>query len=96
MFLFLPPAVKLLNYMEVLKSSFFRVVLLIVLTIIITMAITGVTVNFLIERGERKNGTTKAMEMGEVESAISALSIVIAGVLILILAIFIRNFIAYI
>jgi len=59
LFLFLPPAVKLLNYIEVLKSSFFRVVLLIVLTTVITMAITGLTVNFLIERGERKNGTTK-------------------------------------
>lgn len=41
-------------------------------------------------------GTTKAMEMGEVEGAISALSIVIAGVLTLILAIFIKNFIAII
>ena len=53
LFLFLPPAVKLLNYIEVLQSSFFRVVLLIVLTTIITMAVTGMTVNFLIERGEK-------------------------------------------
>lgn len=59
LFLFLPPAVKLLNYIEVLQSSFFRVVFLIVLTTIITMGITGITVNFLIERGERKDGTTK-------------------------------------
>lgn len=41
-------------------------------------------------------GTTKAMEMGEVEGAISALSIVIAGVITLILSIFIKSIIIFI
>ncbi|MGL4868469.1 MAG: CidA/LrgA family protein [Cetobacterium sp.] len=57
--MFLPPAVKMLNYIDLLKSSFFRVIFLIVLTTIITMATTGTVVNFLIKRGERKNGITK-------------------------------------
>jgi putative effector of murein hydrolase len=41
-------------------------------------------------------GTTKAMEMGEVEGAMSALSIVIAGVITLILSAIIKNFIGLI
>ncbi|MGL6065581.1 MAG: CidA/LrgA family protein [Cetobacterium sp.] len=53
LFLFLPPAVKLLNYIDLLKSSFFRVIFLISLTTIITMTVTGSVVNFLIKRGEK-------------------------------------------
>ncbi|MGL4652044.1 MAG: CidA/LrgA family protein [Cetobacterium sp.] len=59
LFLFLPPAVKLLNYIDILKDSFFRIIFLIVLTTIITMGTTGFVVNFLIERGEKKNGNIK-------------------------------------
>ncbi|MDX8336642.1 MULTISPECIES: CidA/LrgA family protein [Cetobacterium] len=59
LFLFLPPAVKLLNYIDVLKGGFFRIIFLIVLTTAITMGTTGFVVNFIIERGEKKNGSTK-------------------------------------
>ncbi|MGL4997737.1 MAG: CidA/LrgA family protein [Cetobacterium sp.] len=59
LFLFLPPAVKLLNYIDILKDSFFRVIFLIVLTTVITMAVTGSVVNFLIKRGEKRNGIIK-------------------------------------
>lgn len=51
---FLPPAVELLEYMTLLKTGFFRIILLLVITTIITMVVTGKTVQFCIKRMEKK------------------------------------------
>jgi holin-like protein len=57
--IFLPPAVKLVNYLSLLHEYFFRAIILILLTTIITMVVTGKTVNFLIEKKEKRNGIFK-------------------------------------
>ena len=51
---FLPPAVDLLEYIELLKVGFLKIILLLVLTTIITMAVTGKTVEFCIRKMEKK------------------------------------------
>lgn len=51
---FLPPAVELLEYMTVLKTGFFKILLLLILTTIITMVVTGKTVEFCIRKMEKK------------------------------------------
>lgn len=51
---FLPPAVELLEYMTLLKTGFLKILLLLVLTTLITMIVTGKTVDFCIKRMEKK------------------------------------------
>lgn len=51
---FLPPAVELLEYMALLKTGFFKIIILLVATTVITMIVTGKTVDFCIKRMEKK------------------------------------------
>lgn len=51
---FLPPAVELLEYMTLLKTGFFKIIILLIVTTIITMIVTGKTVDFCIKRMEKK------------------------------------------
>lgn len=53
--LFLPPSVKLIDTMYLLKNSFFKILFLLIITTILTMVTTAKTVDFLIKR-EEKNG----------------------------------------
>lgn len=51
---FLPPAVELLEYMTLLKTGFFKIIILLIVTTVITMIVTGKTVDFCIKRMEKK------------------------------------------
>lgn len=51
---FLPPAVSLLENIYLLKTGFLKIIFLVVFTTVITMVITGITVQYLIERGEKR------------------------------------------
>lgn len=51
---FLPPAVELLEYMALLKTGFFKIIILLITTTVITMIVTGKTVDFCIKRMEKK------------------------------------------
>ena len=51
---FLPPAVELLEYMALLKTGFFKIIILLIVTTVITMIVTGKTVDFCIKRREKK------------------------------------------
>lgn len=51
---FLPPAVELLEYMTLLKTGFLKILILLVATTVITMIVTGKTVDFCIKRMEKK------------------------------------------
>ncbi len=51
---FLPPAVELLEYMTLLKTGFFKIIILLIATTVITMIVTGKTVDFCIKRMEKK------------------------------------------
>lgn len=51
---FLPPAVELLEYMMLLKTGFFKILFLIFITTIITMVVTGKTVDYCIRKMEKK------------------------------------------
>lgn len=51
---FLPPAVELLEYMSLLKTGFIKILILLFVTTVITMVVTGKTVEFFIKRMEKK------------------------------------------
>lgn len=51
---FLPPAVELLEYMTLLEKGFLKIIILLIVTTVITMVITGKTVEFCIKRMEKK------------------------------------------
>lgn len=51
---FLPPAVELLEYMTLLKTGFFKILILLIVTTIITMVVTGKTVEYCIKKMEKK------------------------------------------
>lgn len=51
---FLPPSVSLLESMYLLKTGLFKILFLVIFSTLITMVITALTVQYLIERGERK------------------------------------------
>lgn len=51
---FLPPAVELLEYMTLLKTGFLKIIILLIATTVITMIVTGKTVDFCIKRMEKK------------------------------------------
>lgn len=46
--LFLPAIVKLIDYIEVLKADFFKILLLLIVTTVIVMIVTAKTVHYLI------------------------------------------------
>lgn len=52
--LFMPPTVKILDSAHHLQGQFLKILLLILITTIITMGITGKVVQFMIEFTERK------------------------------------------
>nr|WP_307775005.1 CidA/LrgA family protein [uncultured Cetobacterium sp.] len=47
---FIPPSVKLIEVMDLLKVDFFKLILLLVLTTLITMVVTSIFVDFLMRR----------------------------------------------
>ncbi|MGL4642627.1 MAG: CidA/LrgA family protein [Cetobacterium sp.] len=49
---FIPPSIKLLDVVDLLKVDFFKLVLLLVLTTLITMVITALFVDFMM-KGEK-------------------------------------------
>ncbi|WP_163470173.1 CidA/LrgA family protein [Fusobacterium sp. IOR10] len=52
--LFIPPAINLLSTINLLKTDFFKIIFLLVITTLITMIITGKTVDFVIKRMEKR------------------------------------------
>ena len=52
---FIPPGVKLINSLDHLSGSWIKIIILMSLTTIITMAVTGRVVQYLVERKD-KNG----------------------------------------
>lgn len=51
---FLPPAVELLEYMTLLKTGFLKILFLLFITTVITMVVTGKTVDYCIKKMEKK------------------------------------------
>lgn len=51
---FLPPAVELLEYLALLKTGFLKIIILLIVTTVITMVVTGKTVEFCIKKLEKK------------------------------------------
>lgn len=51
---FLPPAVSLLENIYLLKSGFIKIMFLVIISTLITMVVTAKTVQYLIERGEKR------------------------------------------
>ena len=47
---FIPPSIKLLEVIPILKSDFFKLLFLLIVTTLITMSVTSLTVDFLIKR----------------------------------------------
>lgn len=54
--LFLPATVKLIDYIDILKSSIFKILILIVITTIITMGVTAKVVHYMILWKEKRDG----------------------------------------
>lgn len=51
---FLPPSVSLIENIALLKTGFIKIIFLVVFSTLITMVVTALTVQYLIERGERR------------------------------------------
>lgn len=51
---FLPPSVSLIENISLLKTGFLKIIFLVVISTLITMVVTAITVQYLIERGERR------------------------------------------
>lgn len=51
---FLPPAIELLDYMTLLKTGFFKILFLLIITTLLTMVVTGKTVDYCIKRMEKR------------------------------------------
>lgn len=49
---FIPPSVKLLDVIDILKTDFFKLIFLLVLTTLITMVVTALSVDFMM-RGKK-------------------------------------------
>lgn len=58
-FFFIPPGVTLIKTWDILKADFFKIFFVVISTTFITMTITGLVVDFLIRKGEEKNGNNK-------------------------------------
>lgn len=50
---FLPPGVRLIDSLNLLKQDFFKLIVLLVITTVVTMAVTALSVDFLIKRREK-------------------------------------------
>lgn len=53
-FFFIPPGVTLLTTWDILKDNLFKILFIVIITTFITMIITGLTVDFIIKRKEKK------------------------------------------
>lgn len=53
---FMPPSVKLLESLYLLKTGIFKIIFILIFTTILTMIVTGLTVQYMIERKEKKYG----------------------------------------
>lgn len=51
---FLPPSVNLIESLYLLKTGIFKILFLVIFSTLLTMVVTAWTVQYLIERGERK------------------------------------------
>lgn len=51
---FLPPSVSLIESLYLLKTGLFKILFLVIFSTLLTMVITAWTVQYLIERGERR------------------------------------------
>lgn len=51
---FLPPAVELLEHITLLKTGFFKIIILLILTTVITMVVTAKTVEYCIKKMEKR------------------------------------------
>lgn len=58
-FFFIPPGVTLIKTWGILKTEFFKIFFVVVSTTFITMIVTGLVVDFLIRKKEKKNGNNK-------------------------------------
>ncbi|MGL4533525.1 MAG: CidA/LrgA family protein [Fusobacteriaceae bacterium] len=54
--LFLPATVKLIDYIDVLKSNIFKIIMVIILATIISIVVTAKVVHHMIMWKEKKNG----------------------------------------
>lgn len=54
--LFVPATVRLINYIDILKSSIFRILILLVVTTVITMGVTAKVVHYMILWKEKRDG----------------------------------------
>ncbi|GLI58194.1 CidA/LrgA family protein [Propionigenium maris DSM 9537] len=52
---FIPPGVRLISSLDYMKGNWIKIIVLMILTTLITMVVTGRVVQYLVERGE-KNG----------------------------------------
>lgn len=53
---FMPPSVKLIESLYLLKTGIFKIIFILIFTTILTMIVTGLTVQYMIERKEKKYG----------------------------------------
>ncbi len=51
---FLPPSVSLIENIALLKTGFIKIIILVTISTLITMIVTAMTVQYLIERGEKR------------------------------------------
>lgn len=58
-FFFIPPSVTLIKTWYILKLNLFKIIFIVVITTFITMIVTGLTVDFLIKRGEKNDRLIK-------------------------------------
>lgn len=58
-FFFIPSGVSLIKIWPVLSGNILKILFIVVITTIITMIVTGLSVDFLIKRGERNDKPSK-------------------------------------
>ncbi|MBC2855784.1 CidA/LrgA family protein [Cetobacterium sp. 2A] len=51
---FLPAGVRLIDSLNLLQESFFKLIMLLIITTVLTMAVTALSVDFLIKRRDKK------------------------------------------
>ncbi|MBN1468430.1 MAG: CidA/LrgA family protein [Fusobacteriaceae bacterium] len=55
-FFFIPPSISLMNSWGILSANLLKIFVIVIITTFITMIVTGKTIDFLINRKEKKNG----------------------------------------
>lgn len=58
-FFFIPPSISLINSWDILSGNFLKIILVVVTSTFITMIVTGLTVDYLIKRGDKNERTPK-------------------------------------